>query len=75
VRVDRYAAHRHPLAPVLAAEGKGQAERLGRGPGVGEEQLEEVAHPEEEQRVRVLRLGGEPLRQRGRSALGGGHLA
>ena len=75
-RVLRYAAHRDGRAVVLAALGQRDVERGGGGFGVGEEQFVEVAHAEEHQRIRMRRLGGEPLRHRGGGAGGfgdGGH--
>ena len=55
-------------AVVLAALGQRDVERGGGGLGVGEEQLVEIAHAEEHQRVRMRLLGGEPLRHGGRGA-------
>src|SRR5690606_10057678 len=49
-----------------AALGQGDVQQPRRLAGVVVEQLVEVAHPEEQQQVRVLRLGGEELlHQRG----------
>jgi hypothetical protein len=69
--VHGHAAHGHRLATVLAPVGERDVERGGGFLGVAEEQLEEVAHAEEQQRVRMRRLGGEPLRERRGRALGG----
>jgi hypothetical protein len=65
------ARHRHGLAAMLAAMADGDVEHRGRVLGIGEEQLEEIAHAEEHEGVGMRRLGGEPLRHRGRGALGG----
>ena len=74
--VDGDAAHRDGGAGVLAAAGQRDVEGGGGGFGVGEEELVEVAHAEEQQRVGLVRLDGEPLRHRGGGAGGvrdGGH--
>ena len=47
--MDRHAAHRDVAALVLAALGERDVERLGRGDGILEEQLVEIAHPVEQQ--------------------------
>jgi hypothetical protein len=49
--MDRDAAHRDVFAPVLAAFGQRDVQRLGRGDGVVEEHLVEIAHPVEQKRV------------------------
>ena len=69
-RMLRHAAHRDRRAVVLAALGQRDVERGGGGFRVGEEQLVEVAHAEEHQRIRMRLLGGEPLRH-GRRGAGG----
>jgi hypothetical protein len=66
----RDAAHRDGGAVVLAPVGQNDVERGGGGLGVGEEQFVEIAHAEEQQRVRMLRLDGEPLRHGGRGVVG-----
>jgi hypothetical protein len=53
---------------VIAAEGLGDAQRRGGPHGVLEEQLVEVAHPEEHQGVGLPRLGREILRHHRRGA-------
>ena len=74
-RVHRDAAHRDGCALVLAAPGQRDVERGGGRLGVGEEQLVEVAHAQEQQRVGIGVLQLEPLRHGRRRALGGGGLA
>ncbi len=69
-RVLRHTAHRHRGSIVLAAVGQRDVERGGSRFRVGEEQLVEVAHAEEHERVRMRLLGGEPLRHRRRGAGG-----
>ena len=54
--VHRHAAHRDVLAGVAAAFGQRDVQGGGRGHGVGEEQLVEVAHAEEQQRLGMLPL-------------------
>jgi len=46
-----------------------------RGFGIGEEQLIKIAHAEEDQRIRMRGLGGEPLRHGRRGAGGIGNRA
>ena len=61
--VEGDAAHRDGSADlVLGTGGQGDLERLGRDDGVVEEQLVEIAHAEEEQGIRVLRLHAHVLR-------------
>ena len=55
-RVHRHAAHRDVLAEMLAALGQRDVEGGAGRLGVGEEHLVEVAHPVEQQRIRMLRL-------------------
>ena len=55
---------------MLAAVGQNDVERGGGGFGVGEKQFVEIAHAEEQQRIGVLGLGGEPLRHGGRGVGG-----
>ena len=52
----RHAAHRDVRALVLAALGQHDAERAARDLGVLEEQLVEIAHPVEQQAIRMGRL-------------------
>ena len=54
--VDRHAAHGDVLAALLAPAGQRDVERFGGDHGIVEEQLVEIAHSVEQQRVRVLRL-------------------
>ncbi len=61
-RVHRHAAHGDVVAVVLAALGQGDVQRLGRRGGVVEEQLVEVAHAIEQQRVGILGLDRQILR-------------
>ena len=71
-RMDRHAAHRDVRAEMLAAPGQRDVERR-RGLGrVVEEQFVEVAHAEEQQAPRRLRLDAQILRHHGR---GFGHRA
>ena len=74
MRMDGHAGHGDRLPGMLAAVRDGQAQRLRGGHRVGEEELEEVAHAEEDQRVGMGGLGGEPLRQGGGGALGPGQV-
>ena len=60
--VDRHAAHRDVGALVLAALGERDAERARGDLGVVEEQLVEIAHPVEQQAVRIGRLDLDVLR-------------
>ena len=63
--VDWYAAHRDGGAGMLAAGGERDIEGGCRRFRVGEEEFVEIAHAEEEQRIRVVTLEGEPLRHGG----------
>src|SRR3546814_19950663 len=56
-----HTGHRDRLAGRTAALGQGDVEQPRRFARVVVEQLVEVAHAEEHQHVRVLRLGGEEL--------------
>jgi hypothetical protein len=60
-RVHRHPAHRDRLAAVLAAAGEGNVEHLRGHLGIVEEQLEEIAHPVEQQAILRLRLQREVL--------------
>jgi len=78
-RVHRHAGHHHRLAGRLAARGERDVEQAVRLAGVVEEQLVEVAHPVEHQRVRMVRLDAQVLlhhrrvgRQRGLEGLAAG---
>ena len=66
----RHAAHGHRLALMLAAETHGDGERLGAEFGILEEHFVEIAHAEEDQRIGLLCLHGEPLGQGGGRAEG-----
>ncbi len=68
--VDRDAAHRDGIAGMLAAGGEGDVEGGRGGFRIGEEQFVEVAHAEEQKRVRVIGLHGEPLGHDGGGAGG-----
>ena len=68
--VVRHAAHRYRRARVLSAMGQRDVQGGGGSFRVSEEQLVEVAHAEEHQRVGMFRLGGEPLRHRRGGAVG-----
>ena len=54
--LDRHAAHRNVAAEMLAALGQHDAERAGGDFGIVEEQFVEVAHPIEQQAIRIGRL-------------------
>ena len=54
--LDRHAAHRNIAAEMLAALGQHDAERARGRFGVIEEQLVEIAHPVEQQAVRIGRF-------------------
>ena len=69
----RHAAHRHLGALVLAAISQRDVERLRGRFRIGEEHLEEVAHAEEQDRVRLRRFQREPLRHGGGGAGCGQH--
>ena len=73
--LDRHAAHADVLAVVLAALGEHDAERAARDLRVVEEELVEVAHPVEQQAIRVGRLDLEVLRHHRRQALRSGFEA
>ena len=60
-RVHRNPAHRDRLPLMLAARSEGDIENLGGGPGIVEKQLEEIAHPVEQQAIPCLGLEGEVL--------------
>ncbi len=66
----RHAAHRDRRAGLLAAGGERDIERTRRRLRIGEEQLVEIPHAQEQQRVRMLRLEREPLRHDGRGTVG-----
>jgi len=51
--LDRHAAHRNVAAEMLAALGQHDVERAARDLGVGEEQLVEIAHPVEQEAIRI----------------------
>ena len=70
--VVRDAAHRDRRAGVLAALGQRDVQRGGGGFGVGEEQLVEVAHAEEQQRVGMFRLGANHCAMAGEAPAAGG---
>jgi DNA polymerase III epsilon subunit-like protein len=65
-RMEGHAAHHHRLAGRLAALGERDVEQARGLFGVGPEQLVEVAHPVEQQGVRVVRFEAEVLRHHGR---------
>ena len=65
-RVQRHAGHRNRLAGRLAARGQRDVEQPRGAPRIVEEQLVEVAHAIEQQRVRVLRLEAQVLLHDGR---------
>ncbi len=69
-RMLRHAAHRHRRAVVLTPLGQRDVQRSSRGFGIREEQLVEIPHAKEHQRIGVRCLGGEPLRH-GRRGAGG----
>ena len=73
--LDRHAAHADVLAVVLAALGEHDAERPARDLRVVEEELVEVAHPVEQQAIRIGRLDLEVLRHHRRQALRSGFEA
>ena len=70
--VDGDAAHRDWGAAMLPALGQRDVQRRCRGLRISEEQLVEIAHAQEQQRVGVLRLQAEPLGDSGGRALGAG---
>ena len=57
----RHAGHHDRLPGTLAARGQRDVEQPVRAPRVVEEQLVEVAHPVEHERVRMLRLDAKVL--------------
>ena len=69
--VGGHAAHRDVVAFMLAAPRQRDIQRLGRRDRVVEEHLVEIAHPVEQQRIRVPRLDVEILRHHRRDR--GGH--
>ena len=64
---DRHAAHLYGLALMLTARGQRDIERRRGRLRIREEQLVEIAHAEEQQRVLMVCLDGKPLRHRGGS--------
>ena len=72
-RMDRHPAHRDVLSEMLAALGQGDVERGARGFGIREEQLVEIAHAIEQERVRVVGLDGVVLGHHRRNGEGLGH--
>ena len=73
--LDRHAAHRDVAAEMLPAFGEHDAERARGDFGIGEEQLVEVAHPVEQQAVRIGGLDLDVLLHHGGDAgrrFGGG---
>ena len=72
--VDRDPAHGDVGALMLAALGERDAQRAARHFGIVEEQLVEIAHPVEQQTVRMGRLDVEVLRHHRRGACGGGRV-
>ena len=74
-RVHRHAGHRDRLAGARAARGQGDVEQAMRALRVVEEELVEVAHPVEEERVGMLGLDAQVLLHHRRVAdrLGGVH--
>jgi hypothetical protein len=54
--LDRHAAHRNVVAEMLAALGQHDAKRAGSDFGVIEEHFVEIAHPVEQQAIRIGRL-------------------
>jgi len=67
--VHRHPAHRNILPAMLAALGQHDAERAARHLGIVEEQLVEIAHPVEQQAIRIGRLDLDVLLHEGRNAL------
>jgi hypothetical protein len=59
--MDRHAGHRDGLAGGTAALGQSDVEQARGLARIVVEHFIEIAHPEEQQRVRMLRLGGEEL--------------
>ena len=59
--MERHARHRDRLAGGLAARGERDVEQRGGATSVLVEQLVEIAHAVEQQRVRVLRLDAQVL--------------
>ena len=75
--VDGHAAHRNVVALMLAALGESDAKRPRGDLGVGEEHLVEIAHPVEQQAIRIGRLDLQILRhhRRRRREIGGRAVA
>jgi hypothetical protein len=65
----RHPAHRNILAAMLAALRQHDAKRAARHLGVVEEQLVEIAHPVEQQAIRIGGLDLDVLLHQGRDAL------
>ena len=70
VGVVRHAGHRDRLPRRLPALGQGDVEQFRRLARVVVEQFVEIAHAEEQQHVRMLRLRGEELAHQGRMLCG-----
>ena len=68
--MDRHAAHRDRLAQMGAALGQCDVQRGGRGHGVVEEHLVEIAHPVEQQRAGVRLADRKILRHHRRRLVG-----
>jgi hypothetical protein len=67
--VHRHPAHRNILPAMLAALGQHDAERTACDLGVFEEQLVEIAHPVEQQAIRIGGLDLDVLLHQGRDAV------
>ena len=60
-----HTAHGHGVLRVPAATGQGDLQFTGRGDGIVEEKLVKVAHPIEQQRIRVVGLDAQILLEHG----------
>src|SRR4051794_24226493 len=72
--MDGHAAHRDRLAQVRAALGERDVEAGRSGPWVGQEKLEEIAHPEKQQGVARLILEAPVLGHHRGWSVGAGHV-
>ena len=69
--MNRHATHRDILAGVFTALCQGDVERLRRSDGVVKKHLVEIAHPVEQQSIRIIRLYPQILRHHGRGGVRG----
>ena len=74
-RMMRDTAHRDVVTVMLAAFGQRDVQRLGGGNSIVKEHLVEIAHPVEQERIRMLRLDLQILRHHGRDGVLAAHVS